>query len=70
MGLSVVLGIVKGYGCMITAKSTRGRGTTFTVSFPKSEEQIKVEYEETSPLPIGKERILVVDDEESMADMT
>lgn len=70
MGLSVVLGIVKGFGGMIEVDSMLGKGTAFTVFFPKVAGQIKAENEEIAPLPTGKERILVVDDEQSMVDLT
>lgn len=70
MGLSVVMGIVKGLGGMITVESIPGKGSTFKVFFPKGEEHDSIFNEETKPLPTGKERILVVDDEKSIADMT
>jgi len=69
MGLAVVAGIVKSCDGMITVESTLGQGTTFTVYFPQSQEHTTEEAGETGPLPSGTERILVVDDEESIAGM-
>jgi len=70
MGLAVVIGIVRSHDGMITVESTRGKGTTFNLYFPRIEVQIHKEIKDNEPLPKGKEKILVVDDEESMVDMT
>lgn len=70
MGLAVVVGIVKSYGGMITVDSKPGKGTTFYVYFPVIDKKVEKEIEENEDLPKGKEKVLVVDDEESVADMT
>ena len=70
MGLSVVIGIVKSHDGMITVDSKIGEGTTFRVYFPKIEEQSSATIQGTEPLPTGTEKILVVDDEESLVDLT
>ena len=70
MGLAVVTGIVKSSGGMIAVESTLGKGTTFNVYFPRCAEQITEEVKKTGALPSGGEKILIVDDEESVADMT
>jgi PAS domain S-box-containing protein len=70
MGLAVVVGIVRSHDGIITVDSTRGEGATFNVYFPRIEEQSKEEAEVTAPLPVGNEKILVVDDEESIVYMT
>ncbi len=64
MGLSVVHGIVTGYGGGITVESERGRGTVFRVYLPCIE-ALPGHVEEAISLPprLGYERILVVDDE-------
>lgn len=70
MGLAVVVGIVKSYGGMITVDSKPGKGTMFYVYFPVIDEKVVKEIKENEDLPKGKEKVLVVDDEESIADMT
>jgi two-component system cell cycle sensor histidine kinase/response regulator CckA len=70
MGLAVVHGIIKSHDGMIKVKSKPGDGTIFQVYFPRVEGQIQEEIKDTCPLPTGKENILVVDDEESIAALT
>lgn len=69
MGLSVVHGIVENHGGVITFDSKPGTGTIFYVFFPKSELDAVDEYTASAILPTGKEEILIVDDEEGMAEM-
>ena len=69
MGLSVVLGIVKGHGGAITIESEPKKGTTFNVFLPQIEKSVIVETESSEVLPFGKERILFVDDEEVLVKM-
>ncbi|MEN6317717.1 MAG: PAS domain S-box protein [Syntrophaceae bacterium] len=70
MGLSVVYGIVKGYGGTIVVKSEVGRGTEFHVYIPlitNTEEYRKEEAVES--IIGGKGRILFVDDEEVLMEL-
>ncbi len=68
LGLALVYGIVKDYGGGITVESEAGKGSTFTVYFPAAG---TAEEEKAPPrqvrLPWGRERILLVDDEEAIA---
>ena len=64
MGLAVVHGIVKNHKGAITLYSEMGEGTTFNVFLPRIQDEIKVENGSLKSIPTGKERILVVDDEE------
>ena len=63
LGLALVHSIVQYSGGGITLVSEPGKGSTFTVYFPKIEEQKDEEAEEAQPLQKGKGRILMVDDE-------
>jgi len=70
MGLSVVHGIVKTAGGSITVYSEPGKGTEFRVYLPVVKNS--TEKQETQPIePIqgGTERILLVDDESTIASM-
>jgi CheY-like chemotaxis protein len=66
MGLAVVHGIVKGHDGIITVKSDLGKGTTFSIFFPVVNKEAAVETETDEKLPTGDERILFIDDEESI----
>ncbi len=66
MGLAVVHGIVKEHQGDITVSSELGKGTSFRVLIPNVEVVIKPETENNVPLLRGSERILFVDDEESL----
>jgi len=71
LGLSVCYGIVKEHGGNITVKSTMGKGTVFTISFPESAENSLVN-EKKDVTPANKEneskgRILIIDDDEIVA---
>ena len=66
MGLAVVHGIVKGHNGLITVESELGKGTTFGIFFPVVEKEAVVEAETDEKLPTGSERILIIDDEESL----
>jgi signal transduction histidine kinase/ActR/RegA family two-component response regulator len=70
MGLAVVHGIVQSHDGMITVESKPGKGTTFHLYFPRIKDPLLEENEDIGPLPTGTEKILVVDDEEDMADVT
>jgi CheY-like chemotaxis protein len=63
LGLSVVHGIAKECGGMVTVESKPGEGATFSVFFPKIENGHSAEIESRAQLPTGTERILFVDDE-------
>jgi PAS domain S-box-containing protein len=70
LGLSVVLGIVKQSHGYITVESEPGKGSTFDVYFPKIIEEPAAEGTAgEEAVPIGKERILFVDDEEALVEM-
>ncbi len=69
LGLSVVYGIVKNHGGMISVKSSPGNGTAFTIYLPYiTTGMVAGDKESSFPSPSGKERILFVDDESAIVD--
>jgi len=67
LGLAVVYGIIKGYQGAIKVYSESGKGSTFEVLLPKvdyGEDELVTQGPET--LPFGNEKILLVDDEETL----
>lgn len=66
LGLSTSLGIVRNHGGAILVDSTPNKGTTFTIYLPTITEPPLRESRETVQTFGGKERVLVVDDEEQM----
>jgi CheY-like chemotaxis protein len=70
MGLAVVHGIVASHGGTVTAQSAPGQGAIFTVYLPRLAQDVAVPPAPAHvPLPRGHERILLVDDEASVAEM-
>ncbi len=70
MGLAIVHGIVKSYGGFISLYSKLGEGSAFHVYLPVVEKGILHKIEVVDQIPLGNERILFVDDEEILTEMT
>jgi len=72
MGLSVVHGIIESHSGFITVSSEPGKGSTFSVFIPVTEEAENhlLETENTMAPKTGTERILLVDDERPLLVMT
>lgn len=68
MGLAVVHGIVKSHNGNISVYSKIGQGTTFSILFPITVEVIQKHREQEETIPRGQERILLVEDEATLAE--
>jgi PAS domain S-box-containing protein len=66
MGLAVVYGIVKNHGGAVKVESKPGKGATFDIFLPCDIAEAKEQQEEEWTVPHGNERILLVDDEQSI----
>ena len=64
LGLSSVYGIVNQSGGRIALRSELGKGTTFVIHLPRTNRAPKIESElAVSPAELGRETILVVEDQ-------
>ncbi len=68
LGLSIVHGIVNRHNGLIDVKSSPGHGTTFSIYLPLAPlpERASVTPQEKAEVKGGKEKILIVEDEERM----
>jgi PAS domain S-box-containing protein len=66
MGLSVVHGIVANHGGALMVDSQRGKGTRIEVYLPTIPSMAEDGLGEQGSIPLGKETILFVDDEETI----
>lgn len=70
LGLAMVHGIVRAAGGVVTVKSELGKGSVFHVYFPCAEKAEESHSQAADfAMPKGNERILFVDDEETLAEM-
>ena len=69
LGLSVVHGIIKSHDGYITVESEPGKGATFHVYLPRINEEERSIDKETPAVAGGKERILIVDDEDMLVEL-
>ncbi|MGB6067650.1 MAG: PAS domain S-box protein [Desulfomonilaceae bacterium] len=71
LGLATVFGLVKSHDGHISCYSEPGFGTTFKIYFPAIETEWAWSQETTQELPaFGTETLLIVDDEESIRELT
>jgi CheY-like chemotaxis protein len=69
MGLAVVQGIVNSHNGALMVKNQPGRGATFIVYLPLTDELPATDAWKPKILELGDETILFVDDEKSIVDM-
>ncbi len=63
LGLAIVHGVVKEHGGFVDVTSVRGKGTTFTLYFPSLRPEERQDEPLTpTPMPIGRAKVLLVDD--------
>ncbi len=70
LGLAVVQGIVQKHGGTIGVKSRPGEGTTFVIFLPRVESEVKQDIKALQTIPKGKEKILLVEDDLVLADLS
>jgi PAS domain S-box-containing protein len=69
LGLAVVQGIVKTHNGAITAESRPGEGAAFHVLLPVIEVEPEAEREPAAGLSMGREHVLLVDDENDLVEI-
>ena len=69
LGLASAYGIIKNHNGIINVYSEKGHGTTFKIYLPASDKQIIAEKFKIEEARGGSETILLVDDEEMVADI-
>jgi len=69
MGLAVVHGIAKSHDGSVAVHSEQEKGTTFQVFFPTVDSAAVTEHVYPDTIPVGKELILLVDDENALVDI-
>jgi CheY-like chemotaxis protein len=69
LGLSSAFGIVKNHNGFMTVRSEKGRGSTFSVFLPAAAAAAAAEPKPVRPPQAGAKTILLVEDEEMVADI-
>ena len=69
LGLASAFGIIKNHHGFITVQSRLGKGSTFDIFLPASHKKPEIEKVVTETIQIGKETILLVDDETYIIDV-
>ncbi|MDD2462418.1 MAG: response regulator [Desulfobulbus sp.] len=69
MGLAVLHGIIVSHDGVVDVTSEVGKGSAFSVFFPRVQEKVDEEEDSATAMPRGSETILFVDDEEDIVTM-
>nr|WP_321464544.1 ATP-binding protein [uncultured Desulfobulbus sp.] len=69
MGLAVLHGIIVSHDGVIDVSSEVGKGSAFTVFFPRIHDEAEEDVDAATAMPRGTETILFVDDEEDIVTM-
>jgi two-component system cell cycle sensor histidine kinase/response regulator CckA len=69
LGLASAYGIIRNHGGLIDVSSSPGEGTTFRITLPASDREIREEAEPVEEILKGTETVLLVDDEEMILDV-
>jgi PAS domain S-box-containing protein len=70
LGLATVMDVVRKHGGQIGVESTVGTGTTFTIFLPRAGQPVEVEARRAPSLRFGTGRILFMDDDEKICELT
>ena len=71
LGLAVSHAVIKNHGGLLHAESSIGNGTTFHILLPRSMKRVPaVTTQPTVAIPHGRGRVLVMDDDRSIATVT
>ncbi len=69
LGLASAFGIIKNHSGIITVESCLGKGSTFCVYLPASDDEPEIEVDSSDIVEIGSETVLLVDDEAYIIDV-
>ncbi|MBW2366438.1 MAG: PAS domain S-box protein [Deltaproteobacteria bacterium] len=69
LGLASTYGIVKHHAGFITVNSKPGKGTTFHIFLPATDNSVKRDRKTASPIAKGEETVLLIDDEPMIVDI-
>ncbi len=70
LGLAVSHAVIKNHGGLLQAESAVGAGTTFHILLPRSTKRVATVTQPTVAIPHGVGRVLVMDDDRSIATVT